>query len=146
MLMGIQWQQPNVKSTKGPNTITTPNLEKAQKIIDKNPRKSMKAIANDLKVSECIIRRVVNEDIWYKSRVMWKGQFMLEETRENHLICEKHLLNKLKTKRLERGNVKEVTQHLPCKTIKSLKSAITSTMYKDHLIQACQQTQSNYRC
>lgn len=142
--MRIQWQQPNAKSTKAPNTITTPNLEKAQKIIDKNPRKSIKAIANDLKVSECISRRVVNEDIWYKSHVMWKGQFMLEETRENRLICEKSLLNKLKTKRLERVNVKEVDQHLPCKTIKSLNQTIT--MYKDDLIRACQQIQSNYRC
>lgn len=40
---------------------------------------------NDYKGTQSV-RRVVNEHIQYKSYVMTKAQFMLEETRENRLI------------------------------------------------------------
>lgn len=56
-------------------------------LLTKCPRnkisgKSIRAIANDLKVSECMIRSVVDEDIWYKLYVMLKGQFILEVKRK----------------------------------------------------------------
>ena len=53
-------------------------------------------MAKDFKVSKCTIRRVVHEDVRYKSYVMRSGQFISEKTKENRLIRAKRLLSKLK--------------------------------------------------
>ena len=80
-----------------PNNIKTYNfVRKAQEIIDKTSRKSIKAIAKDLKVSEYIIRRDVNDDIWHKLYVLCRNHFMSDETGENRSIRAKHLMNKIK--------------------------------------------------
>lgn len=71
-------------------------VQQVQGIINENPSKSMRAIANQLLVSESTIRRVVHEDIRYKSYVMRRGQFMSDKNRENRVIRSKRLLNKLK--------------------------------------------------
>ena len=47
-----------------------------QDIIDEDPSKSIRALSSDLQVSECTIRRIVHDDIRYKSYVMRRGQFM----------------------------------------------------------------------
>ena len=71
-------------------------VQQVQGIIDEDPSKSIKAISRDLQVSECTIRRIVHEDIWYKSYVMRKGQFMSAQTREQRFVRAQRLLNKLK--------------------------------------------------
>ncbi|UYV64209.1 hypothetical protein LAZ67_2007040 [Cordylochernes scorpioides] len=48
------------------------------------------------KVDEATFRRVVHENLRYKSYVMWRGQFMSERTKVNRLTRAKCLLNKLK--------------------------------------------------
>jgi len=75
---------------------TSQFVQQVQGIIDKDPSKSIRAISRDLQVSECTIRRIVHEDIRYKSYVMRKGQFMSAQTREQRFIRAKRLLNKLK--------------------------------------------------
>jgi len=50
--------------------------------IDEDFSKSIRAISRDLQISECTIRRIVHEDIRYKSHVMRKGQFISARTRE----------------------------------------------------------------
>ena len=54
-------------------------------IIEEDPSKSIRAISRDLQVSECTIRRIVHEDIWYKSYVMHSGQFMSAQTLLLHI-------------------------------------------------------------
>lgn len=56
----------------------------------------MRALANELEVDESTIRRVVHEDLRYKSYVMRRGQFMSDRTKVNRLTRAKRLLNKLK--------------------------------------------------
>ena len=77
-------------------TRTLEFIQQVQQTIDDNPRKSMTSLAKEFHVSEGTIRKVVHEDIRYKSFVMRKGQFMSEKTKENRLIRSKRLLNKLK--------------------------------------------------
>ena len=50
-------------------------VQKVQYIIDEDHSKSIRAILRDLQASECTIRRIVHEDIRYKSFVMRRGQF-----------------------------------------------------------------------
>lgn len=60
---------------KAPTTIRTPKFVwKGQKIIIKNPRKSIRAITEELK----------------------SGHFMCAKAKDNCLICTKHLASKLK--------------------------------------------------
>ncbi|EFN60862.1 hypothetical protein EAG_00186, partial [Camponotus floridanus] len=57
--------------------VRTPQfVQQVQGIIDEDPSKSIRAISKDLQVSECTIRRIIHEDIRYKSYVMRRGQFM----------------------------------------------------------------------
>jgi len=55
---------------------TSQFVQKIQSIIDEGLSKSIRAILKDLQVSECTIRRIIHEDIRYKSYAMRKGQFM----------------------------------------------------------------------
>lgn len=69
---------------KYPNTIRTPKFVcKVQGIIDKNHRKSINAIAKQLKVSEHSTKINVHKDLQYKSYIMCRGQFMLAKTKDN---------------------------------------------------------------
>ena len=56
------------------------SLQQVQEIIDEDLSKSIRAISRDLQVSECTIRRIVHEDIRYKSYVIRRGQFMSAQT------------------------------------------------------------------
>ena len=77
-------------------TRNTQFVQQVQKIVHESPSKSMGAIARDLNVSEGLIRRVVHEDLRYKSYVLCRGHFMSAQTRNQRLIRGKRLLNKLK--------------------------------------------------
>ncbi|XP_046868909.1 uncharacterized protein LOC124461437 [Drosophila willistoni] len=71
-------------------------VQKVQAIIDEDPSKSIRALAKDLNVSDGLIRRVVHEDLRYKSYVMRRGQFMSDKTREQRVIRSNRLLNEIK--------------------------------------------------
>ncbi|XP_012058553.1 PREDICTED: uncharacterized protein LOC105621701 [Atta cephalotes] len=75
---------------------TSQFVQQVQGIIDEDPSKSIRAISRDLQISECTIRRIVHEDIRYKSHVMRKGQFMSAHTRKQRFIRAQRLLCKLK--------------------------------------------------
>ncbi|XP_025161066.1 uncharacterized protein LOC112589993 [Harpegnathos saltator] len=77
-------------------TRNTQFVQQVQEIVDESSSKSMRAIARDLNVSESLIRRVVHEDLRYRSYVMRRGQFMSAQTRKQRLIRGKRLLDKLK--------------------------------------------------
>ena len=63
------------KHSKRSNNIRTPQLiDRVQNIIDDDARKSMRFIAKELHVSEWTIRKVVHEDLQYKS---YKKRHML---------------------------------------------------------------------
>ena len=62
--------------------IRTPEfVSSVQAAIDEDPGKSMRALARELQVDDATIRRVVHEDLSYKSYVMRRGQFLSERTR-----------------------------------------------------------------
>jgi len=67
-------------------TRNTQFVQQVQEIVDESPSKSMRAIARDLNVSEGLIRRVIHENLHYKSYVMRRGQFMSAQTRNQRLI------------------------------------------------------------
>lgn len=77
-------------------TRTPEFISSVQAAIDEDPGKSIRALGRELQVDEATIRRVVHEDLRYKSYVMRRGQFMSEKTRENRVTRAKRLLNKLK--------------------------------------------------
>jgi len=82
--------------TRSDKVRTSQFVQKVQGIIDEDPSKSIRAISKDLQVSECTIRRIIHEDIRYKSYAMRRGQFMSAQTREQRFIRAQRLLNKLK--------------------------------------------------
>ena len=85
------------KHSRCTGSIRTPKfIQQVQKDIDDNPRRSMRCIAKEHRVSEGTIRNVVHKDIRYKSYVLRKGHFMSEKVKENRLIRSKRLLNKIK--------------------------------------------------
>lgn len=62
--------------------ISTPNFVwKEHKIIVKSRGNSIRAIVKDIKLSECTIRKVVNEDVRYKTYATQRGRFMSVETK-----------------------------------------------------------------
>ena len=79
------------------DTIRTPEfIQQVREVVEDDPSKSMRAIAQQLEVTERTVRRVVNESLRYKSYVMRRGQFLSDVTKENRVIRGKRLLNKLK--------------------------------------------------
>ena len=50
-------------------------ITEIQSMIDNNPSRSNTSIARDMEVSELLIRKVGNENIWYFSYKMRKDQF-----------------------------------------------------------------------
>ena len=71
-------------------------VDKVKNVISKDPGKSMRAIAKDMKTSEALIRKCVSEDLRYKSYKMRKGQLLTAKAKEKRLKHSKKLLNKLK--------------------------------------------------
>ena len=78
------------------DTVRTSQFVQQVQDIDEDFSKSIRAISRDLQISECTIRRIVHEDIRYKSHVMRKGQFISARTREQRFIRAQRLLCKLK--------------------------------------------------
>jgi transposase len=71
-------------------------INEVQKLIDDDPGRSMRSIARELDVCERTIRRVVEEDIHYKSYVLKKGQSLSDSTKKRRFEKAKLLLNRLK--------------------------------------------------
>ncbi|KPU74657.1 uncharacterized protein Dana_GF26712 [Drosophila ananassae] len=166
----------NVKSTgkrkkheQRSDCVKTPKfIEQVQDTVDLDPSKSMRAVARDLNVSEGLIRKIVHEDLRYKSYVMRRGQFMSAQTQDQRLIRAKRLLNKLKhpdcpddhvTPHLWPpsspdlnpldyyvwGVLERDTNKYPHNTVASLRTSIAKAMpemNKDHLIRACKRFRS----
>jgi hypothetical protein len=70
--------------------------EDVRNIVSRDPSKSMRAIAVEMKVHERTIRRTMKEELRYKSYAMRKGQFMSEATKNRRLHKAKKLLIRLK--------------------------------------------------
>ncbi len=70
--------------------------EDVRNIVSRDPSKSMRAIAVEMKVHERTIRRTMKEELRYKSYAMRKGQFMSEATKNRRLHKAKKLLARLK--------------------------------------------------
>lgn len=66
---------------------------RAQDTIIDDPSMLLRFIAKHLQVMESRMRHMVLEDHRYQSYMMRRGQFMSHKTRENHVICLKHLPN-----------------------------------------------------
>ena len=71
-------------------------INRVKNAIDKNPGKSMHAIAKDMRTSEALIQRCVSEDLRYKSYKMKKGLLLTAKVKEKRLKHCQKLLNKLK--------------------------------------------------
>ena len=70
-------------------------INEVQELIDDVPGRSMRSIARELDVCERTIRRVVEEDIHYKSYVLKKGQSLSDSTKKRRFEKAKLLLNRL---------------------------------------------------
>ena len=71
-------------------------IHRVKNAIDKDPGKSKRAIAKDIRTSEVLIRRCVSKDFRYKSYKMKKGQLLTAKTKEKRLKHCQKLLKKLK--------------------------------------------------
>jgi hypothetical protein len=57
-------------------------VEKVQEAINDDPGRSMRMLAEELEVSEWLIRKFVKEDIRYRSYSLRRGHFMTAATKE----------------------------------------------------------------
>jgi hypothetical protein len=71
-------------------------VEKVQEAINKDPGWSMRKLAEELEVSEWLIRKIVKEDILDRSCSLRKGQFMTAATKKMHHKKASALLNCLR--------------------------------------------------
>ena len=71
-------------------------VDRVQQLINDNPGRSMRKMAEELEVSEWLIRKVVKEDIRYKSYSLRRGQFMSATTKKTRYEKAAALLNRLK--------------------------------------------------
>ena len=71
-------------------------VDNIQALIDEDPGRSMRGIARELTVSEFLVRKIVTEDIRYKSYALRRGQFMNAATKERRAARAQLLLNKIK--------------------------------------------------
>ena len=71
-------------------------VAQVQELINQDPGRSMRKIAADLGVSDFLIRKIVKEDIRYRSYALRKGQFMSEATKIVRYEKARGLLNRLK--------------------------------------------------
>ena len=68
-------------------------INNIQAMIDENPGRSMRNIATELKISDWSVRRIVKQDIRYKSYSLRRGQFMTEATKEKRCERAQKLVN-----------------------------------------------------
>ena len=71
-------------------------VARVQELVDTDPSQSMRSMARELDVSATLVRKIVKEDLRYKSYGLRKGQFMSEATKLRRLEKAKKLLNRLK--------------------------------------------------
>ena len=83
---------------------TRPLVSKVKRIISRNPRKSMRKIAMEAKVSARTLRRVVHEDLGLKSYVLRVKQLLTPAMKQKRVDIGRRLLNSLK--RMTNGKIK----------------------------------------
>jgi hypothetical protein len=71
-------------------------VERVQELINEDPGQSMRKLAEDLEVSEYLIRKIVKEDIHYKLYSLLRDQFMTEATKKTRYKKATALVNRLK--------------------------------------------------
>ena len=71
-------------------------VQSVQEVVDEDHGRSMRKVAEDLRIGRELVRTVVKEDLRYKSYSLRRGQFMTERTKETRLLKAKALLNRLK--------------------------------------------------
>lgn len=71
-------------------------VAQVQELINQDPGRSMRKIAADLSVSDFLIRKIVKEDIRYRSYCLRRAQFMSEATKRVRHQKAMALLNRLK--------------------------------------------------
>ncbi len=70
--------------------------EDVRAVVQRDPSKSMRALAAEMNVHERTIRRTMKEELRYKSYAMRKGQFMSEATKRRRFEKAKKMLSRLK--------------------------------------------------
>ncbi len=70
-------------------------MKKVQEAINDNPRRSMRKLVEELEVSELLIRKIVKEDIRYRSYSLRRGQFMTAAMKKTRYEKASTLLNSL---------------------------------------------------
>jgi transposase len=70
--------------------------EDLRELVTKDPGRSMRSIAQEMNVSRTTVRKMVSEDLRYKSYAMRRGQFMSEVTKTRRLEKAKKLLARIK--------------------------------------------------
>jgi hypothetical protein len=71
-------------------------VAKVQEAINEDPGRSMRKLAEELEVSEGLIRKIVKQDIHYRSYSLRRGQFMTAATKRTRFEKASALLNRLK--------------------------------------------------
>jgi hypothetical protein len=71
-------------------------MDRVQEAIDDDPGRSMRQLAEELEVSERLIRKIVKEDICYRSYSLRRGQCMSASTKKTRYEKGAALLNQLK--------------------------------------------------
>ncbi len=71
-------------------------VDRVQEAINTDPGRSMRRMAEELEVSEWLVRKIVKEDIRYKSYSLRKGQFMSAATKKTRYEKASALLNRIK--------------------------------------------------
>lgn len=71
-------------------------VERVQEMINNDPGQSMRKMAADLGVSEWLIRKIVKQDIRYRSYSLRRGQFLTEKTKKTRFEKAAALLNRVK--------------------------------------------------
>ena len=71
-------------------------VDNIQQLIDEDPGRSMRGISRELTISEFLVRKIVKQDIRYKSYSLRRGQFMNAATKERRAERARALLNKFK--------------------------------------------------
>ena len=57
-------------------------MNNIQQLINEDPARSMRGIGRELSVSEFLVRKIVKQDIRYKSYSLRRGQFMSAAAKE----------------------------------------------------------------
>ncbi|EZA52817.1 hypothetical protein X777_08140 [Ooceraea biroi] len=88
---------PARKTHKVRKDRTNPDIvHRIQEIINEDPGKSMRSIAREQQMSDATVRKIIAEDIRYRSYVLRRGQFMTQQTKERRFEKVRKLLTKLK--------------------------------------------------